>query len=295
MTVETKRGSRGLGKGLAALIPASPSGVSEASIPSTSNEIEIGSIRPNPEQPRRTFDVDSLRELSASIEQHGVIQPILVTADGDGYVLIAGGRRLRAASQLGLKTIPAVVRSANEQDRLALALVENIQRSSLNALDEALSFRRLIDEFGLTQEGVARRVGRSRPAIANSLRILDVAPEVQDAVVSGSISGGHARALASVEGHAAQTTILATIVARSLSVRQTEGLAASTRDGVGAASRNLKRVLDPDMQHMEARVRDALGTKVTIAPGRTGGRITIAWYDDEDLGRLVDTLTSADR
>ena len=251
---------------------------------------------PTPQQPRRTFDPDALRDLSASIREHGVIQPILVVEADDGYVLIAGERRLRAARQAGLSTIPAIVRTANEQERLSLALVENIQRSELNAIDEALGFRRLIDEFGLTQEQVAEQVGRSRPSVTNSLRLLDVASEVQAAVVSGTISGGHARALAGLDGHSRQTTFLATVVARSLSVRQTEGLVAAEKDGVTPtrAPRTSSASADPDMQHLESRLREALGTKVSIAPGRNGGRITITWYDDDDLGRLVDAITSTD-
>lgn len=296
MTVEIKKGSGGLGRGLASLIPAASPGVSEAgSATGRAREVDIDSVRPNPDQPRRTFDPDELRDLSASIREHGVIQPILVVEEDDGYTLIAGERRLRAASQAGLTSIPAIIRTANDQDRLSLALVENIQRANLNAIDEALAYRRLVDEFGLTQDDVARRVGRSRPAIANSLRILDAAAEVQEAVRNGLISAGHARALVGVGGHAAQTTLLASVVARSLSVRQTEGLAASAREHIDRPPPTRTRGVDPDMQHMEARMREALGTKVTIAPGRKGGRITITWYDDDDLGRLVDTLTTADR
>ena len=289
MTVETKRSSGGLGRGLAALIPSAPSGVSAA------REMAISSIKANPAQPRRVFDADELRELSESIAEHGVLQPVLVVESQDGFVLIAGERRLRASALAGLATIPAIVRTANEQDRLTLALVENIQRSDLNALDEARGYRRLIDEFGLTQQQVARQVGRSRPTVANSLRILEVAPEVQQAVADGTISGGHARALASLDGHAHQEVVLATVVARSLSVRQTEGLVAASRGGGRPVGRSNGRVVDPDMQHMESRMREALGTKVTIASGRKGGRITIAWYDDDDLGRLVDRLATVDR
>jgi len=288
MTLESRKGG-GLGKGLAALIPAAPPGGS------ATRELTIASIEPNPEQPRRTFDADELRELAASIREHGVLQPILVMAADAGYVLIAGERRLRASKLVGLKTIPAVVRTANEQERLALALVENIQRSDLNALDEARAYRRLIDEFGLTQEQVAQQVGRSRPTVANSLRILDVAAEVQQAVADGIISGGHARALASVDSHAQQQVLLAAVVSRSLSVRATERLTAASRQANGASDGPIDRMLDPDMQHMESRMREALGTKVTIAAGRKGGRITIAWYDDDDLGRLVDRLATVDR
>ena len=289
MAVETKKSTGGLGRGLAALIPTAPSGVS------VTREVAVAAIEPNPEQPRGTFDADELQLLAESIAEHGLLQPVVVLEASHGYTLIAGERRWRAAVQLGMETIPAVVRTANEQERLELALVENIQRSDLNALDEARAFRHLVDEFGMTQERVAERVGRSRPTVANTLRILDTAPTVQQAVADDTISGGHARALAGLDEHAQQQVLLATIVARSLSVRQTEGLVAASRDGIGSARRNRETAVDPDMQHMEARMRDALGTKGTIAAGRKGGRITISWYDDEDLGRLVDRLSAVDR
>lgn len=289
MAVESRKSS-GLGRGLASLIPSAPSGVSGA------REVPLSAIRPNPEQPRRTFDPDELQALADSIATHGVLQPVVVVEDGESYVLVAGERRTRAATHLGLETIPAVVRTANEQERLELALVENIQRSDLNALEEAKAFRHLIDDFGLTQERVAERVGRSRPAVANTLRILETAPLVQQAVADGSISGGHAKALAGLVSHARQEVVLASVVARELSVRQTEGLVAASREE--ADSPRAARVtgdVDPDIQQMEAQMREALGTKVTIASGRKGGRITITWYDDEDLGRLVDRLATVDR
>jgi ParB family transcriptional regulator, chromosome partitioning protein len=288
MAVEPRR-STGLGRGLASLIPTSPSGVS------SSREVPVNAISPNPEQPRRSFDPDELRQLSASIETHGLLQPVVVVESGTGYVLVAGERRWRAVTLLGHDTIAAVVRTANEQERLELALVENIQRSDLNALDEARAYRHLIDEFGLTQERVAARVGRSRPTVANTLRILETAPSVQQAVAEGNISGGHARALASLASQAEQEVVLATVVARALSVRQTEGLVQASRNGSEAGRPTESRGSDPDIQHMEAQLREVLGTKVTIAPGRKGGRITISWYDDEDLGRLVDRLSAVDR
>jgi ParB family chromosome partitioning protein len=255
----------------------------------------VESIRPNPEQPRRSFDQAELARLADSIATHGILQPVIVVQQGDGYVLIAGERRWRAVAQLGHPTVPAIVRTANEQDQLELALVENIQRSDLNALEEAHAYRHLIDEFGLTQERVAERVGRSRPTIANTLRILETAPSVQQAVADGDISGGHARALASLESHAKQEVMLATVVARALSVRQTESLVQASRDGMPPGQPVRENASDPDMQHMESQLREALGTKVTIASGRRGGRITISWYDDEDLGRLVDRLCAEDR
>jgi len=288
LALESKKSS-GLGRGLASLIPTAPSGVS------ATREIPVASISPNPEQPRHTFDPDEHQTLADSIAVHGLLQPIVVVESASGYILIAGERRLRAVTSLKHETIQAVVRTANEQERLELALVENIQRSDLNALDEARAYRHLIDEFGLTQERVAERVGRSRPAVANTLRILDTAATVQLAVADGSISGGHARALASLESGSRQEVLLATVVGRALSVRQTEGLVSTTRDADGSTRSKRERAVDPDIQHMESQLREALGTKVTIASGRKGGRITITWYDDDDLGRLVDRLAAVDR
>jgi len=290
MAVETRRPSRGLGRGLEALIPTAAPSVSHEEV----RQLPIEAVHPAADQPRRSFDAAELQALADSIAVHGILQPIIVVTRGEGYGLVAGERRWRAASLAGLVTVPAIVRDANEQERLELALIENIQRADLNAVEEAHAFQRLIDAFGLTQERVAERVGRSRPAVANALRILGTAPEVQAAVVDGSISGGHARALAGVSTHARQAALLATVVSRSLSVRQTEALAAASH----AADRETavpRAGVDPDVQHMEARMREALGTKVTIDPGRAGGRITIAWYDDDDLARLVDRLASPDR
>jgi ParB family chromosome partitioning protein len=223
------------------------------------------------------------------------LQPIIVVETGEGITLVAGERRLRAARLAGLESVPAIVREANEQQRLEVALVENIQRADLNAVEEARAFQHLIDDFGLTQERVAERVGRSRPTIANALRILGTAVEVQAAVAEGAISGGHARALAGLASHAQQVTLLATIVARSLSVRQTEALVGATQVRKDAGAPRESPNADPDVQRLEARMREALGTKVTIIPARRGGRITISWYDDDDLARLVDRMTALER
>jgi len=288
MAVESRKSS-GLGRGLASLIPTAPSGVSGT------HEVPVSEVSPNPEQPRRHFDPDELRQLAESIAAHGVLQPIVVVEAADGYRLIAGERRLRAVTMLGLEMIPAVVRTANEQEQLEMALAENIQRSDLNALEEARAYHHLMEEYGLTQERVAERVGRSRPAVANSLRILETAPIVQEAVANGTITGGHAKALAGLGDRAEQEVVLAAVVARSLSVRQTEGLVQATKDGGAQAHRPRERTVDPDIQHMEAQMREALGTKVNIASGRVGGRITITWYDNDDLGRLVDRLSMVDR
>jgi ParB family chromosome partitioning protein len=287
---------RGLGRGLDALIPS----MAEDERP---REIAIDDVVANPYQPRRQFDEAGLEDLAASIREHGLLQPILVTAVDGGYQLIAGERRLRAAKMAGLSRIPAVVRSADQQQQLGLALVENLQRSDLNAMDEARAFRRLIDEFGLTQEQVAARVGRSRPSIANTLRLLDTSASVQQAVTDGRISEGHARALASVDEPAPQEELLAFVVSRELSVRDTERLARELREArdtaaspaAPAANSTAASAADPDLEQMEKLLRDALATKVRLQPGARGGRITITYFDADDLARLVDRLAGGVR
>lgn len=281
---QQRRTAGGLGRGLAALIPPAPA-------PGAAREIPVDAISASPYQPRGRFDEAAISDLAESVLEHGILQPVLVVAVDGGYRIVAGERRLRAARTAGLATIPAVVRTADEQEQLALALVENIQRTDLNAMDEARAFRRLIDEFGLTQDQVARQVGRSRPAIANTLRLLEVDPDVQLAVEEERISEGHARALAGLPAREAQRQLLQTVVARSLSVRQAEALVQAWRSHVSEEAPRSAPLPDPDVQRLEARIRDALGTKVSVSPGRRGGRITITWFDDDDLARLVDRLT----
>lgn len=290
MTVEARRSTGGLGRGLAALIPS----MAEDERP---REIAIRDVVANPYQPRRTFDQTALHDLASSIAEHGLLQPILVTPVPGGFQLVAGERRLRAAELAGLERITAVVRTADRQQQLALALVENLQRADLNAMDTARAFRQLIDEFGLTQEEVASRVGRSRPAIANTLRILDSAPAVQSAVEEGRISEGHARAMSGLPDTADQERMLLVIESRELSVRETERLVRELRDRTAAEPTTAKAAqpTDPDIERMEHVLRDALATKVTLQPGARGGRITISYYDADDLARLVDRLAGGDR
>ncbi len=295
MAASTKKAPSGLGRGLAALIPTGPvAAPPPPPLPGT-REIPVSAIRRNPYQPRGRFEIDDLRQLSESVAQHGVIQPVVVIEVEGGYQLIAGERRTRAAELAGLETIPAVVRSAGEQEQLALALVENLQRSDLNAMDEARAFRQLIDEFGLTQEDVARRVGRTRPAIANTLRLLQVSPEVQDAVEDRRITEGHARALAGLDDHAAQDLALGLVEERSLSVRQTEQLVREVAAGSRLQRAGRAAAPDPDIERLEAELRDSLGSKVSLNAGRRGGRITITWYDEDDLARLVERLVGGQR
>lgn len=284
MTVRPERQQR-LGRGLAALIPQ------RAGPPGGSIEIPISRIRMNPYQPRRRMDEDELASLAASIAEHGVIQPVIVSETLDGYRLVAGERRVRAAQLAGLERIPAVVRQVADRDQLELALVENVQRSDLDAIEEAHAYRQLIDEFGLTQDTVAARVGRARATIANTLRLLDLDPAVQAAIVEGRISEGHGRALGGLP-YELQARVVETVVDRELSVRQTEELVRRLREpAIAGSARPSPRRTDPEMERVEEDLRRALGTKVSLARTRRGGRIIIEYYNDEDLGRLYERLT----
>jgi ParB family chromosome partitioning protein len=274
-----------LGRGLSALIPQAV-----ASTPGPA-EIPLDQIERNPRQPRTSFEEGSLAELAASIAAHGVLQPILVTETLDGYRLVAGERRLRAAQMAGLERIPAVIRQAGEQDQLELALVENLQRADLNAMEAARAYLQLRDLFGMTNEAIADSVGKARPTIANTMRLLDLEPAVQEAIETGRISEGHGRALLGL-APLAQREILALAIARGLSVRQVEELARRLRDDVGPArAATATRPADAEIERVEDDLRRALGTKVRLARSRRGGRIIIEWYSDEELGRLYERLT----
>jgi ParB family chromosome partitioning protein len=254
-------------------------------------EIPLDQIERNPHQPRSSFEDEALRELAASIAAHGVLQPILVTETLDGYRLVAGERRLRAARMAGLDRIPAVIRQAGEQDQLELALVENLQRADLNAMDAARAYQQLRELFGMTNEAIADRIGKARPTIANTLRLLDLEPAVQDAIEAGRISEGHGRAMLGL-APLAQREVLALAIARGLSVRQVEVLARRLReDGRSARAADATRAADAEIERVEDDLRRALGTKVRLARSRRGGRIIIEWYSDEELGRLYERLT----
>lgn len=285
MTVRPER-TQGLGRGLAALIPQRAPGVPGPT------EVAVDRVRPNPYQPRRHFDAAELATLTASVREHGILQPILVTETIDGYELVAGERRLRAAIAAGLERIPAIIRQLDDRSRLEIALIENLQREDLDPIEAAQGFRRLIDEFGFTHEQLASRVGRARSTVANTLRLLDLSPAVQAAVVGRQLTEGHARALGglSVEH---QEHVLSTVIDQDLSVRQTEELVRRLREPKAAtrpAVADLPRQ-DPDLERLEEELRLALGTKVSLARARTGGRIVIEYYSDEELGRLYERLT----
>jgi ParB family transcriptional regulator, chromosome partitioning protein len=272
----------GLGRGLEALIPPAAGGPAALEIP-------LDRVARNPHQPRSNFDDASLRELTASIAAHGVLQPIVVRSTNDGgYELIAGERRLMASRAAGLSTIPAVVRETARGEALQLALVENLQRADLNAMEEAGAYRELIDRFGLSHEAVARQVGKSRVAISNALRLLDLAPGTRQAIVDGGISEGHGRALAAITVPELQRAVLQLVLDRRLSVRQTEELVRRKRS---APASHQPELLTGDLADLEAQLRGILATKVGIVRTRRGGRLVIEFYSDEELDRLYGIIT----
>ncbi len=281
---------KGLGKGLDALIPTA-SGVEDGATSQGVLEVPLAAISPNPHQPRSPIRDQDLVELAASIEEHGIIQPLIVTKVPDGYQLIAGERRWRASRLAGLDKVPVVVKDISPREMLELALVENVQRADLNALEEALAYRQLIEEFGLTQEQVARRVGKSRVAVANTLRLLKASRPVQETLLAGHISEGHARALLGLEQEEAQVAALKTVVQQGLNVRQTEEL---VRRLQGEKKPPAARRVSPETEALEARFRESLGTKVSLRRSRKGsGRLVIYFYSDEELDAIYERIVGA--
>jgi ParB family chromosome partitioning protein len=274
----------GLGRGLAALIPG------RAPTTGGVTEIPISRIERNPYQPRERMAQPELETLAESIRVHGVIQPILVTETLDGYRLVAGERRVRAAEMAGLDRIPAVVRQLADREQLELALIENLQREDLGPIEAARAYRQLIDDFEFTQEDLAARVSRARSTVANTLRLLELDPVVQSAIGDGAISEGHGRALGGLPV-GSQPAILRAILARDLTVRETEELVRRLRGPRQADTEAPPAAAtDPEIERIEEELRRALGTKVTLARTRRGGRIIIDFFGDDELSRLYERL-----
>jgi ParB family chromosome partitioning protein len=282
MTVRSDR-PHGLGRGLAALIPQ------RSSTTTGSIEVPLARIRENPRQPRLRMDDTALEGLAASIREHGVLQPILVTETIDGYQLVAGERRVRASRLAGLERIPAIVRQLADRQQLELALVENLQREDLGPIEAARGYRQLIDEFGVTQEDLAIRVGRARSTVANTLRLLDLHGAVQDAVADRRITEGHARALGGLDTQG-QARVLDTVIGEGLSVRQTEELVRRLREPREPRMPATPATSDPDVERVEEDLRRSLGTKVRLTRTRRGGRIVIEYYGDDELARIYQRL-----
>jgi ParB family transcriptional regulator, chromosome partitioning protein len=280
-----------LGKGLSALIPDVPDAPKSGPI-----EVDIDLLAPNDHQPRLNMDEGKLAELAASIKSNGIIQPILVRRTGNTYRIIAGERRWRAAQRVGLQRVPVVIREIDDGDKqlLELALIENLQREGLNPVDEALAYQRLADEFALTQEQIAAAVGKDRSSVANFMRLLKLPDEVRGDLASGVLSTGHARALLALPDAAAQRQGAREVVARRLSVRETEALVkklASPKPSEGSATPAAAPAADVHTRAAEDRLRFALGTKVRIVRRGSAGRIEIDFGSEVELNRIFEQLT----
>ena len=278
----------GLGRGLDALIQAQSGGVSGV------QEIELDAVEPNPFQPRAAFSTEDLDGLAASIREHGVIQPLIVTRSevGTPFRIVAGERRWRAARLAGKSTVPAIIRESTPREMLEVALVENVQRADLSVIEEATAYRQLVDEFGLTHGDIAARVGKSRVAVTNALRVLDAPEELKVALQSGTISEGHARALLGLPSSVEQVAALQLVVSRELSVRQTEALVREWQ--AGGARRREAPSPSPTVRRLEDAFRRALGTKVEVVRGRKGGRLVIHYFSDEELDGIFHRIVGVD-
>lgn len=274
----------GLGRGLSALIP-------ERSPENGLRTVPVTSISPNPHQPRTQIDEAKLQELADSIHEHGLIQPLIVHDSGDGtYTLIAGERRWRAAQKAGLTELPVVVKEASPQAMLELAIIENVQRADLNPLEEALAYRQLMDEFGLTQEEVSKRVGKARSTIGNTVRLLDLPLEIQQAVNEGKLTEGHARPLLALPTPEMQNEVMGIVIKLELNVRQTEELVRKRLVTEKPAARPQKRQ-SPELRALQDQFRQHLSTKVDLQKNSKGqGTIVIHFYSDEELHAIYETI-----
>jgi ParB family chromosome partitioning protein len=275
----------GLGKGLDALIPGEETAPREGVL-----LVPVERIHPNPRQPRAELEPESLAELASSIREHGILQPLIVVreAGNEEYTLIAGERRLRAAAMVGLESVPVIVRQADEQQRLELALIENVQRADLSPLEAAEAYRQLSEDFSLSHEEIAVRVGKNRVTVTNTLRLLKLPETVQQALRDGQISEGHARALLALNTPASQLMALKIILDRDLSVRKTEELVRAYSGE--SPPRKIRPEAPPEIQALEGRLRDRLGTRVVLRHGKKGGSLVIHYYSDEELNAIASQI-----
>jgi ParB family transcriptional regulator, chromosome partitioning protein len=285
----------GLGKGLDALIPggipANPGGGPSSRAEGTALEVPVEQVIPNPRQPRAQMDEEELRGLSESIREHGILQPLIVSHDSqtNRYILIAGERRLRAARLAGLETVPVIVRQSNDQQRLELALIENVQRADLSPLETAEAYHHLIEEFGMTHEEVAQRVGKSREAVTNTHRLVRLPDEVKQGLTDGLITEGHARALLGLESRPQiLLEVFKTVIRNKLSVRQTEALVKDL--SIHNPTRAVRKDMPVEVQEMEEQLRRYLGTRVKLRYGKDGGTLTIYYYNDEDFNDMISKI-----
>ncbi len=276
-----------LGKGLDALMPAG--GGEEGGAYKGSFLCPVEQIESNPSQPRKRFDEEGLESLASTIKEKGVLQPLLVRKVGTHYELIAGERRLRAAKKAGLKEVPVLIREAEESDSFELSVLENIQREDLNPIEEAKAYKQMLDRLALTQEQLAQRVGKDRSSVANTIRLLQLPPEVQGDLSTGELSAGHARALLGVDQEIVQLKLWALIKEKGLSVREAENYVSRLKGGKGKRARTTPP-LDSDMQVLEDELCQFFGTRVTIQKAKKGGRIQIRYNSLEELNRIYSLL-----
>jgi len=283
---------KALGRGLGALIPGAPEPRIETPQENSSFSVDVERIIPSPLQPRRAFDQNKIDELAASVRNQGIIQPLVVRAKGSQFELIAGERRWRAALRAGLDQVPIVVREASDHEALQLALVENLQREDLNPIEEASGYRKLQEQFQWSQEDVAEKVGKSRPTVANALRLLALPAEVQQEIVSGNLPVGQARALLGLQSEPAIVAACREVVARGLSTRETEKLVRHLK--FGRRRRRETLTLDPDLRAVVEELQRRLGTKVRVLPkGKSAkGKIEIEYYSLSDLERIIQAVTA---
>jgi ParB family chromosome partitioning protein len=277
----------GLGRGLDALIPSTPVTTESGVVVAQQGEVDINSISPNPKQPREVFDQDLLNELAASIKEVGVLQPPVVRDVGNGkYELIMGERRLRASKIAGLKTIPVIVRATKDNELLREALLENIHRSQLNPLEEGAAYQNLLNDFGYTHDELATKVGKSRPAISNALRLLNLPTSVQRRLAAGVLSAGHARALLALTDESQIEKLATRIVAEGLSVRDVEEIVASGGANVKSSQSRVKKLPAPRLKELSEALSDKFDTRVSVELGKSKGKIIIEFADKEDLERI---------
>ena len=288
--MSTKKG--GLGRNLDALIPT-PIKLSGTSVPiADRGEVPLSSITPNPKQPRTIFDSDALNELAASIKEIGILQPPVVRKIGENkYELIMGERRFRAAKLAGLTTIPVIIRETNDNELLREALVENIHRSNLNSLEEAAAYNQMLTDFGFTHDELASKLGKSRPVITNTLRLLNLPPSVQKRLAAGTLSAGHARALLGLANPDEMERLANKIINEGLSVRATEELIALGSAGTKVSTKKTKPRSAGKYQELVEKLEDALDTRVHIQSGKSGGKIVIEFADGQDLQRIVGVIS----
>lgn len=279
-----------LGRGYGSLIPTGETAADEKT---GLQMVSLAQIVPNPHQPRTVMNEEKLAELAASIKEHGLIQPLIVTQTGDGYTLIAGERRWRAAQLAGLTEVPVVVKEATPQAMLELAIIENIQRADLNPLEEAYAYQQLTDEFGLTHELVAQRVSKGRSTITNLIRLLELPENIQQAVTDGRISGAHGRALLPLPSPEAQTSAMNQIIRLNLSVRQTESLVKKLLTAEKPKPKT-KKVVPAELAALQTEFEQSLGTHVNIQKGPKGGKVVIHFYSDEELQAIYDVIVGED-